>query len=77
MVDPGQISGRYNIIVEGAYEVFDHRMPIEEFVRRLEDDDAPEMVTVVGLDEVLEDGDLADKLARKMNWRTNDREYQN
>lgn len=76
MAGPGQIPGRYNIIVKGEYEVFDHQMPVEEFVKRLKDDDVPDKVSVVGLGDTFEDGDSADELAREMDRRANDLEYQ-
>jgi hypothetical protein len=76
MAGPGQIPGRYNIIVEGEYDAFDHQMPIEEFIQRLKDDDVPDEVSVVGLGEAFTDGDLADELAREMDRRANDLEYQ-
>lgn len=76
MAGPGQIPGRYNIVVEGEYDTFDHQMPVKEFLRRLENDDVPDEVSVVGLGDALEDGDLADELARAMDRRANDLEYQ-
>lgn len=76
MAGPGQIPGRYNVVVKGAYDAFDHQMPVEEFVQRLANDDIPSKVSVVGLDEALEDGDLANELAQAMNRRANDLEYQ-
>lgn len=76
MAGPGQIPGRYNLIIEGEYEVFDHQMPVKEFVQRLKDDDVPDEVSVVGLGKAFMDGDLADELARAMDRRANDLEYQ-
>jgi len=76
MAGPGQIPGRYNIIVEGEYDTFDHQMPVEEFIQRLKDDDVSDEVTVVGLGEAFTDGDLADELAGEMDRRANDLEYQ-
>jgi hypothetical protein len=76
MAGPGQIPGRYNIVVRGEYDAFDHQMPVEEFVQRLGDDDVPDEVSVVGLGDAFEDGDLADELAREMDRRANDLEYQ-
>ncbi len=77
MAGPGRIPGRYNLVVEGAYEPFDHRMPVEEFIQRLEDDDVPDEVSVVGLGDAFEDGNLADELADAMERRGNDLVYQN
>lgn len=76
MAGPGQIPGRYNLIIKGEYEVFDHQMPVKEFVQHLKDDDVPDEVSVVGLGKAFTDGDLADKLARAMDRRANDLEYQ-
>jgi hypothetical protein len=76
MAGPGQIPGRYNIIIEGEYETFDHQIPVEDFIQRLKDDAVPDKVSVVGLEDALEDGDLADELAREMDGRANDLEYQ-
>lgn len=76
MAGPGQIPGRYNIIVEGEYDVFDHQMPVEELIKHLKDDDVPDKVSVVGLGDAFEDGDVADELARAMDRRANDLEYQ-
>lgn len=76
MAGPGKIPGRYNVIVEGEYEAFDHQMPVEEFVQRLEADDVPDEVSVVGLGDAFGDGDLVDELAREMDRRANDLEFQ-
>lgn len=76
MAGPGQIPGRYNLIVEGKYDTFDHQMPVEEFIQRLKDDDVPDMVSIVGLGGAFEDGDLVRELAREMDRRANDLEYQ-
>ncbi|QSG16342.1 hypothetical protein [Halapricum desulfuricans] len=76
MASPGQIPGRYNIIVKGEYETFEHQMPVEEYIQRLDNDDVPEKVSVVGLEKAFEDSDLAEKLAQTMDRRANDLEYQ-
>ncbi|PGF14921.1 hypothetical protein CP556_01455 [Natrinema sp. CBA1119] len=76
MAGPGQIPGRYNLVIEGAYETFEHQIPVEEFVQRLQEDDVPDSVSVVGLADALADEDLADELAREMDQRANDLEYQ-
>lgn len=76
MAGPGQIPGRYNIIVKGEYETFDHQIPIKDFIQRLKDDAVPDEVSVVGLGEAFEDDDLANELARAMDRRANDLEYQ-
>lgn len=33
--------GRYNIVIDGAYEMFEHQIPVREFIQRLEEDDVP------------------------------------
>jgi len=73
---PGQIPGRYNLVIEGAYETFEHQIPVEEFVQRLKEDDVPDLVSVVGLSEALAEEDLANELAHEMDRRANDLEYQ-
>ena len=30
MAGPGQIPGRYNLIIEDKYDTFDHQIPVEE-----------------------------------------------
>jgi hypothetical protein len=76
MAGPGQIPGRYNLVIEGAYETFEHQIPVQEFLQRLTEDDIPEKVSVVGLADALSDEDLANELAREMDQRANDLEYQ-
>lgn len=76
MAGPGQIPGRYNLIIKDKYDVFDLQMPVEEFLQRLKDDDVPNEVSVVGLADAFRDGDLATDLAQEMDRRANDLEYQ-
>ena len=76
MAGPGRIPGQYNIVVEGAYEAFDHQIPVDSFIQRLRDDAVPDELTVVGLGDAFEDGET-EELARAMNRRANDLEYQN
>ncbi|SIR88208.1 hypothetical protein SAMN05421858_4306 [Haladaptatus litoreus] len=76
MAGPGQIPGRYNLVIDGAYETFEHQIPVKEFIQRLEEDDVPDKVSVVGLAKAFEDNNLATKLAREMDRRANDLEYQ-
>lgn len=76
MAGPGQIPGRYNIVLEGAYDTFEHQIPIEEFIQRLEDDDVPNAVSVVGLGNAFADSEIANDLNRAMDRRANDLEYQ-
>ena len=76
MAGPGQIPGRYNLIIEGGYETFEHQIPVKEFLHRLKEDDVPQKVSVVGLTDALDDADLASELAHEMDRRANDLEYQ-
>lgn len=77
MVSSGQVPGRYNIIIQGSYNSFEHQMPIKEFIQRLKDDDVPEEVSVVGLTAALADDNTATELAQEMDRRADDLEYQN
>ncbi|CCQ37072.1 uncharacterized protein Nmlp_2922 [Natronomonas moolapensis 8.8.11] len=76
MAGPGRIPGQYNIVVAGEYETFDHQMPIEEFLQRLTNDDVPDEVSVVGLEKLLDDEEFVNELAREMDQRADDLEYQ-
>jgi hypothetical protein len=76
MAGPGQIPGRYNLIIDGEYDAFDHQMPVEEFLQRLKDDNVPDEVSVVGLADAFRDGGLVLNLAQEMDRRANDLEYQ-
>jgi hypothetical protein len=76
MAGPGQIPGQHNIVVKGEYDTFDHQIPVEDFIQQLKDDAVPGEVSVVGLGDAFEDGDLADELARELDKRGNDLTYQ-
>ena len=76
MAGPGQIPGRYNLIIEGTYDTFDHQIPVEDFIEQLNNDNVPDKVTVLGLGDAFEDGDLVKELAHEMDRRANDLEYQ-
>ncbi|WP_224338228.1 hypothetical protein [Haloprofundus halobius] len=76
MAGPGQIPGRYNIVIKDEYDTFDHQIPLEDFLQRLKDDDVPSQVSVVGLEDAFANGDKADELAHEMDRRANDLEYQ-
>lgn len=76
MVGPGRIPGRYNIIAKGEYDPFDHRLPVADFIQQLENDDIPDKVSVIGLGDAFEEGELIDDLANAMDQRANDLEYQ-
>lgn len=76
MAGPAQIPGRYNIVVEGEYETFDHQIPVTDFIEALDEDNVPDEVSVVGLGKAFEDGNRAEMLASAMDRRANDLEYQ-
>lgn len=76
MAGPGQIPGQYNLVIDGAYETFEHQIPVKDFLQRLTEDDVPETVSVVGLADALADDGLTNELAREMDRRANDLEYQ-
>jgi hypothetical protein len=76
MAGPGRIPGRYNLVVKGEYDTFDHQLPVEEFLTRLRENNIPESVCIVGLGRAFEDGDLAGELAQEINRRANDLETQ-
>ena len=76
MAGPGRIPGQYNIILDGEYDTFDHQMPVEEFLQRLKNDDVPGEVSVVGLEKAFDDEELVNELAREMDQRADDLEYQ-
>lgn len=66
MPDPGKLSGVYNIVVEDEYDLFDHRVPVDEFRRRLREDDIPDELCVVGIETVFEDEESVRELSRLM-----------
>ncbi len=76
MAGPGQIPGRYNLVIEDTYDTFEHQIPVTDFILLLKEDDVPEKVSIVGLADALSDGDLANELASEMDRRANDLEYQ-
>jgi hypothetical protein len=71
MPDHGKLPGEYNIVVKDDYDVFDHRVPIEEFEEMLRENDVPDELCVVGLDELFEDGDAVQNLSRLMDGNAN------
>lgn len=77
MVAPGQIPGRYNIIIQDAYDTFERQIPVEDFIQRLKDDEVPEEASVVGLSAALGEDNTATELAKEMDRRADDLEYQN
>lgn len=60
MVDPGRLAGVYNLVVADAYDLFQHQVPVSEFESMLRDGDVPDEVSVVGLADVYEAGDVRD-----------------
>lgn len=76
MSEPGHIPGQYNIVIKGNYDTFDHQIPVEEFLQRLKNGDVPDEVSVVGLENVLDDETFVNELAREMDQRADDLEYQ-
>lgn len=77
MPDPGQLPGRYNIVAEDEYDLFDHRVPVEEYMEMLRENDVPDEVCVVGLDGVFEDDELVSELSRMMDRHANSLESAN
>lgn len=74
MPDPGQLPGEYNIVIKGEYDLFDHRVPVEEFEEMLQENDVPDEVCVVGLESVFEDDEGVSELSRVMNRSANNLE---
>lgn len=77
MPDSGKLPGRYNIVVAEEYDLFDHRVPIAEFQEMLDEDDVPDEVCVVGLDDLFDDDDAVNKLSRVMSRHADNLEAQN
>ncbi|SDN15212.1 hypothetical protein SAMN04487949_3506 [Halogranum gelatinilyticum] len=74
MPEPGQLPGEYNIVVKDEYDLFDHRVPVEEFKGMLQENDVPDEVCVVGLGSVFEDDEEVTELSRLMNRSANNLE---
>ena len=67
MSDIDAVAGMYNIIVNSERESAEYRVPVDEFVSKLEDRDLPEEICVAGLEDVLtEDDDLRERLVSVM-----------
>jgi hypothetical protein len=58
MVESGRLAGVYNLVVADAYDLFDHRVPVEAFASMLEDGEVPDEVCVVGLADAYEADDV-------------------
>lgn len=71
MPNPGQLSGEYNVVVKGEYDLFDHQVPIKAFEEMLRENDVPDEVCVVGLDELFENEDAVSELYNLMDHRAN------
>jgi hypothetical protein len=57
------ITGRYNIVVEGECDTFERQAPVEDFIQVLQKEGIPPEVSVVGLGNAFEDGDLVEDFA--------------
>jgi hypothetical protein len=71
MVEHGKLPGEYNIVVEDEYDLFDHRVPVEEFEEMLRENDVPDEVCVVGLDDLFGDDEAVKELSTLMDRRAN------
>jgi hypothetical protein len=71
MVDHGKLPGEYNIVVADEVNLFDHRVPIEEFKQMLRENDVPDEVCVVGLDDIFADEEAVDELSKLMDRNAN------
>jgi len=76
MAGPGRIPGQYNLIIRDSYETFEHQIPVEEFLQGLKENDVPDKVSVVGLEDALRDDELTNELAREMDRHDDDLVYQ-
>jgi len=77
MPQPGQLPGRYNIVIADEYDLFDHRVPVDEYLNMLREDNVPDELCVVGLGDAFEDSELIDELSRTMDRRADDLESRN
>lgn len=67
MSDIDAVAGMYNIIVSSDRESAEYRVPVEEFVTKLENRDLPDEICVAGLEEVLTGNeDLRNRLVSTM-----------
>ncbi|MFW5900348.1 MAG: hypothetical protein ACOCTH_01060 [Halodesulfurarchaeum sp.] len=71
MVEHGKLPGEYNIVVADEYDLFDHRVPVEEFEEMLRENDVPDEICVVGLDDLFGDDDAVNELSTLMDRRAN------
>ncbi len=67
MSDIDAVAGMYNIIVSSERESAEYRVPVEEFVTKLENRDLPNEICVAGLEDVLtENEELRNRLVSTM-----------
>lgn len=71
MVEQGKLPGEYNIVVADEYDLFDHHVPVEEFEEMLRENDVPDEVCVVGLDDLFGDADAVNDLSTLMDRSAN------
>lgn len=71
MPEPGKLPGEYNIVVKDDYDLFDHQVPVEEFEEMLREDDIPDTVCVVGLEDVFKNEEAIHDLSRVMDRKAN------
>lgn len=74
MPKPGQLPGVYNLVLADEFELFDHRVPVEEYMRMLREDDVPDEVCVVRLGDVFGNEESVNELSRLMDRRADDLE---
>jgi hypothetical protein len=67
MVESGQLAGVYNLVIADAHDLFDHRVPVEEFDSLLEERNVPEKICVVGLGDFFGDDEAVSSLRRQMD----------
>jgi hypothetical protein len=75
MASEGAIPGRYNIVLSDEYETFDRQVPVEEFIEMLRDDEVPDKLCVVGLEDAFGDG-TAEELATEIRDKKDQLENQ-
>lgn len=71
MVEHGKLPGEYNIVVADEYDLFDHRVPIGEFEEMLRENDVPDEVCVVGLDDLFGNEEEVNELSTLMDRGAN------
>lgn len=52
----GRSPDKCNIVIRSEYDTFDHQLPIEEFIKNLNEGHIPDEVSVLGLEEAFETG---------------------